>query len=92
MVSNPPHHTQGDFALQDGVLGQEGRKFTYAGIGLYSHQFFADSPEGAFPIRDLMIAGIERGVISAEVHEGVWSDVGTHEVLSALRLEDSISR
>ena len=71
LVENPLQHPEGDFQLdqagwvQSLVPGAVG--WTYAGIGLYSVEFFADTPTGKRPFRPLLNAAIaQRGKKLAE--------------------------
>lgn len=88
MVDNPPHHPDGDFCLDElgavrlRAAGEIG--LTYAGIGLYSPEFFSGLAPGKMPLRPLLEASIAAGRLSAEYHRGDWEDVGTPERLAAL--------
>lgn len=88
MVDNPPHHPLGDFRIDgEGVLQYrlEGEKgFTYAGLGLYRPEFFADLTPGKLPLRPLLDEAIGRGRLGGEHHPGDWEDVGTSERLAEL--------
>ena len=91
MVPNPVHNLKGDFALRpDGTVTREGTpRFTYSTIGLYRKRFFGSLPAGnpqglKAPMLPLMLAAIESGQMSGELHTGPWTDVGTPERLAAL--------
>lgn len=87
-VDNPPHHPAGDFRLADGrVVAAAGADdaLTYAGIGVFTPDFFADVPRGAaLKLRPLLDAGIARGLVRGERHAGRWVDVGTPQRLAEL--------
>ncbi len=92
LVDNPPHHPEGDFHLDAGrvrsAVAGTGRALTYAGIGVFCAAFFAEVPAGeAMKLRPLLDAGITRGVITGERHDGRWVDVGTPERLAELDME-----
>lgn len=85
MVDNPPHHPEGDFALNNGMLHNQGtNKFTYSGIGVYCAELFANQTPGAFPLLPLLLNAIQAGQISGEYYSGPWWDIGTSERLRAL--------
>jgi len=86
LVTNPPHHPEGDFAL-DGthVLDERKPEWTFSGIGLYRPELFADTrPASKGQLAPLLRAAMARKQVSGEVHRGMWHDVGTLERLSAL--------
>ena len=87
MVRDAPHKPGGDFYLgKDGLLtlAGEGHALTYSGIGVFHPDFFRGLEPGFRALRPLLDAAIQRGMISGEVHEGKWTDVGTPERLSDL--------
>ena len=86
LVANPPHHPEGDFAL-DGtrVLDSDKPEWTFSGIGLYRPELFEGiSPGSKGQLAPLLRAAMARKQVSGEIHHGVWHDVGTLERLSAL--------
>ena len=90
MVDNPPHHPEGDFALrEDGLMVPKDREpsapaLTYAGLGVYSPDFFEGVPEGVRPLRPLLDNCMARGQLTGVHYPGRWSDVGTPARLAAL--------
>jgi len=98
MVDNPEHHPEGDFHLQaDGQLASAGDDtLTFAGIGVYrrelldgwrevvGHRAGAEMTPPRFPIAPMLRAAMRRGRLSAEHHQGAWTDVGTPERLAQL--------
>jgi MurNAc alpha-1-phosphate uridylyltransferase len=89
LVANPPHHPRGDFSLEDTQVVDEGKTaWTFSGIGLYRRELFAAIRPGAKgQLAPLLRAAMARGLVSGEVHRGVWHDVGTPERLAALNGE-----
>jgi MurNAc alpha-1-phosphate uridylyltransferase len=62
--------------------------WTFSGIGLYRRELFAAIRPGAKgQLAPLLRAAMARGLVSGEVHRGVWHDVGTPERLAALNGE-----
>jgi MurNAc alpha-1-phosphate uridylyltransferase len=86
LVANPPHHPRGDFSLEGTqVVGQGEPAWTFSGIGLYRPELFAGiRPGSRGQLAPLLRAAMARGLVSGEVHRGVWHDVGTPERLAAL--------
>lgn len=83
LVNNPPQHPQGDFYLDDSKLVEAGEhKFTFSGIGVYKKEFFAGQTGGAFPLAPIIRQFTKLGLISAELYQGEWDDIGTVERLN----------
>ncbi len=83
LVDNPPHNPDGDFALENGQLQNEGpQKLTYSGIGLYSPQFFKDCALGKLPLAPLLRQSAQENRVSGQYFTGFWSDIGTPERLN----------
>ena len=78
-------------ALGDARPGSE--RFTFSTIALYRRAFF-EAPQGAIPpgnaqgvaapLAPMLRAAIAAGRVSAELHAGAWTDVGTPERLAVL--------
>jgi MurNAc alpha-1-phosphate uridylyltransferase len=85
LVPNPPQHPRGDFGLQGGVaVAAAERQYTFAGIAVYRHEFFAGCEDGVFPLKPLLLRAMAAKRCGAELYTGVWEDVGTPERLAAL--------
>ena len=86
LVPNPAHRAGGDFTLHEGMLGNgSGARYTYAGIAVMSPALVEGVAPGAkAPLAPLLRAAADRRLISAELHRGVWQDVGTPERLAEL--------
>lgn len=88
LVPNPPHHPEGDFAIDANGVVQDtdgGERFTFSGMGVYHPALFdgleSGQPEKLAPLlRKAMIEHRVRG----EVYTGLWEDVGTPERLAKL--------
>jgi MurNAc alpha-1-phosphate uridylyltransferase len=86
LVPNPPQHPAGDFSLDDAIVGNTpAPRYTYAGIAVISPRLVAGIAAGQkAQLAPLWRAAAERGEVTGELYEGLWSDVGTPERLSAL--------
>ena len=99
LVPNPPHNPRGDFGLSSQGLALNLPKdaghalYTYSTIGLYKHALFAPpfcavpagNPQGVkLALAPLLRAAMDAGLVSAELFDGEWTDVGTPERLAEL--------
>jgi len=86
LVPNPPHHPAGDFTLSAGRIGNAPTpRYTYAGIAVLAPRLVASvKPGEKAQLAPLWRAAAERGEVSGELYEGLWSDVGTLERLAEL--------
>ena len=92
LVPNPDFHAKGDFGLAGTRLVDSGERYTYANIGVFRPEFFADCQPGRFPLGPLMFDWIRKDRVSGELYRGVWHNVGTPEQLRRLDQEASAQR
>jgi MurNAc alpha-1-phosphate uridylyltransferase len=74
LVPNPEHNPNGDFLFQDSY-------YTFSGIGYYSKKIFQNLPLEKKPLAPILKKLISEKKVSFELHNGVWSDIGTPERL-----------
>jgi MurNAc alpha-1-phosphate uridylyltransferase len=85
LVPNPPQHPQGDFGLEQGsATAEASKRYTFSGIALYRREFFAGCSDGVRPLKPLLLRSMAAQRCSAQLHTGVWEDVGTLQRLKAL--------
>ncbi len=86
LVPNPGHHPAGDFALHDGLVSlADGPKFTFSGIGVYRPDLFRGIVPGEkAKLAPRLRTAIDGGLVSGELHAGLWLDIGTPERLAEL--------
>lgn len=86
LINNPPQHPKGDFAIQDGLLKNEGAQMlTFSGIGVYHPDLFASIKRGEpAKLAPLLRQAIAVNQATAEHHQGIWHDIGTPERLQSL--------
>ena len=100
LVDNPPHHPEGDFALDgQGLVQASGEpRLTFSGIGVFRRELLdgwrelagTATGEGSAPIfklRQLLLSAMARQAVSGTHHRGIWTDVGTPERLAQLSAE-----
>jgi len=80
LVDNPAHHPAGDFTLNNGMVGSESEnRFTFAGIAVYSKNFFQGLAPGKRALAPLLYEAADSQRLSGEIYAGGWVDVGTIE-------------
>ena len=85
LVNNPEHNQKGDFSLQDGLIKNTGETMlTFSGIGIYTTIFFEKRKSGVSPLAPLIREKCEDKLVSGQLYEGAWTDVGTIERLQFL--------
>lgn len=98
LVNNPEHNKKGDFSIRNGLLenpiDDSQQTYTFSGVALYRKSFFIDreigvtgdklATEQVLPLAPMLRAAATKGVISASVFNGAWTDVGTPERLALL--------
>jgi MurNAc alpha-1-phosphate uridylyltransferase len=86
LVDNPAQHPNGDFAIQDDMLKNEGAQMlTFSGVGVYHPNLFADVVIGQpAKLAPLLRKAIESNAATAQYYHGVWHDIGTPERLRQL--------
>ncbi|MDB5776395.1 MAG: mannose-phosphate guanylyltransferase [Herbaspirillum sp.] len=86
LVKNPAHHPQGDFALHNYSIANQGESLlTFANIGVYRPQMFDGIAAGTRArLGTLLREYADRGQVGGEVYRGQWINVGTPEQLAQL--------
>ncbi len=95
LVKNPEHNSTGDFYLKSGVTGEADvytdnvsagtmQAYTFSGIGLYHPDFFADSKPGRQALAPLLRDAMNHQLVSGELYQGAWLDIGTPQRLAEL--------
>ena len=86
LVPNPVHNDKGDFSLENGFLKNAGPlSYTYSGIGIFTRRFFTNSATGRFPLAPLIRSAADKNQVTAQIHEGLWFDIGTPDRLDTLK-------
>ena len=83
LVANPVFHPRGDFGLRDGLVDMDIKPaHTFANVGVYTPQFFADCTPGFFPLNQILFPAIRAGLVTGEYYEGQWFNIGMPEQLA----------
>lgn len=86
LVDNPPHHPAGDFVLQNNLVSAEGEpKLNFSGIGVYHPDLFKNSPSDRFPLAPLLIAAMQKNLVTGEYYCGQWQNIGMIAQLKQLQ-------
>ena len=85
LVNNPEHNQNGDFYLDNNLIKNSGKTmYTFSGIGIYSPDFFAEQQPGSTPLAPIIRNKCKDNLVSGQLHDGPWTDVGTVERLQEL--------
>ncbi len=92
LIDNPPQHPNGDFAIDAGMLKNDGKPMlTFSGVGVYHPDLFADVTKGQpAKLAPLLRKAIESNAATAQYYQGVWHDIGTLERLK--NLDESLQK
>ena len=84
LVTNPPHHQKGDFSIEGEYLnvGRDQHSNTFSGISLLSPDLLSECVGEIFPLEPILDEAAEKGLLTGEIHEGIWLDVGSPERLA----------
>lgn len=91
LVPNPDHNIDGDFSIDpnDFLITQADLApcWTFGGVSIFHADLIRDYPQRRdfFPLKEVLLWGIEQKSLMAFVHQGEWIDVGTPERLEVLR-------
>ncbi len=87
LTENPTHNRDGDFTLnKEGFLrARTSQAKTFTGIGVYKKLFFDEVPINSYAkLAPLINRGIKKNIITGELLNSFWTDVGTPERLNSL--------
>ena len=91
LVPNPNHNEKGDFALKGTDVFNEGEKmYTFSGIGYYNPKIFQTIKLQKSPLAPLLRELCEKKLLSGELFEKVWHDIGTPQRLEKINNDETI--
>ena len=83
LVPNPEHNPNGDFCLDgDRVTISNNQRYTFSGISFFSINCFKQSSKRYFSLADLLNEYIDKEMITGELFQGDWLDIGTADRLA----------
>jgi len=86
LVDNPEHNPEGDFALSDEKVVNQGEPMqTFSGISVFTPEFFKDCSSGSAPLAPILRKAASQGRVTGSHYQGQWQDIGTPGRLSDLR-------
>ena len=88
LVPNPQHNPAGDFGISNNLLLKSShQQYTFSGISCYRKSFFSGLDQGRRALAPLLRTQADQQKVSAELFDGLWSDVGTIERLESLQVQ-----
>jgi MurNAc alpha-1-phosphate uridylyltransferase len=89
LVANPDHNAEGDFVLENGLVGDSGRgtRYTFSGISVIRPSLITqyENKRRRFALGEPLRAAMRLHKVSGELFFGEWRDIGTAERLQSLR-------
>lgn len=83
LVANPDFHPQGDFGLRETLIDMDAKPaHTFANVGVYHPDLFKNCLPGHFPLNKLLFPAIRQGLVTGQVYQGRWFNIGTPEQLA----------
>jgi len=85
LTPTPDFRQNGDFECADGRVTRRGNAYVYCGLALFDPQLLANRRAEPFSLREPLFDAVARGLVTAQIWPGHWTDIGTPERLMALR-------
>lgn len=87
LAKNPDFHPNGDFGLDaSGRVVETGEdRWTYANLALINPTLFQSFANDIFPLVDVFRSGMLKRIVTGEVYQGEWVNVGTRHQLETLQ-------
>lgn len=85
LTPTPAYRQQGDFTWSDGLITARGNDYVYCGIACLQPDLFSGIDPGShFSLRDTYFKLIDQQCLYAQIHPGVWHDIGSLDQYQAL--------
>ena len=86
LVPKANHELMGNFNLDEAgfILNSSHPEYIFSGIAYYNHLALLQLPIGRYSIRDYLFKWSSEKQITAEVHQGIWLDIGSPDSLLML--------
>ncbi len=83
--NNPKLGHYGDFGLVNNkLLNNSSKDYTFAGIACYNPQIFHNLPQGRYSVSYLIRRYAQEEKATGEIYNGAWFDIGSLERLQAV--------
>lgn len=82
LVPSPRFKVQGDFGLANNGRATESGPWTFAGVSVLSPQLLVTESVGFKPLAPILRKAMAQNKITGQIHQGIWSDIGTPERLA----------
>lgn len=97
LVENTQDNPTGDFYInQSGLVhdaaGNDSKRLTFSGISVLHRNLFEGYQSEPLSLAPLLKMAMMKGLVSGEVHNGVWIDVGTPQRLEQVNSLTSLSK
>ena len=97
LVENTQDNPTGDFYInQSGLVhdaaGNDSKRLTFSGISVLHRNLFEGYQSVPLSLAPLLKMAMMKGLVSGEVHNGVWIDVGTPQRLEQVNSLTSLSK
>ena len=78
LVDNPHFHLSGDFSLKGETVDHPGKStLTYANIGIFRPELFAECHPGYFRLGDLLKKAVTEKKVTGQYFKGLWHNLGS---------------
>lgn len=85
LTPTPAYRDQGDFEYAGGQVSARGQRYVYCGIAVLDPRLLQGAQAEHFSIRDSYFALLQQGRLGAQVHRGIWQDIGSLAQYEAAR-------
>lgn len=84
LTPKPGFRAHGDFDYADGRITARGEGYVYCGIAVLRPQLFHGRQVEPFSLQQILFQAVTRGSASAQLWDGYWTDIGSHDQLRAV--------
>ena len=85
LTPTPGFRERGDFNWAHGRITRRGNDYVYCGLALLDPALLAGRRAEPFSLAEPMFDAVARGLVTGEVWDGYWTDIGTPEQLGEAR-------
>jgi N-acetyl-alpha-D-muramate 1-phosphate uridylyltransferase len=85
VTPRPQFRERGDFDVADGRVTRRGDGYVYCGIAILDPAALAGREAEPFSLREVFFDLLARQHLTAQIHQGYWTDIGTPEQLGEVQ-------